>query len=240
MRTAAYVDDRERLNIKSRKRKYKKLVTILKSNTKLADKKVLDIGTSAEYIQSWLSADVKSLTSVDVIDERKEKKGYKFKQVADARLPFNDESFDIVISSHVIEHIPSQQMHLDEVNRVLKPGGIVYLSTPSRMAIIEPHYKLPLLSWLPRRVASTYLRLIRNKDWNVYPVSRRQLHRLINSRLTICDMVPVIVKNPRKFSLDEGGFIAKFVGSLPEFLINTISGFSPTIIWVLEKEKEST
>jgi len=47
------------------------------------------------------------------------------------RLSFPSESFDCVISSQVIEHIPDENgRHLDELTRVLKPGGILVLGTP--------------------------------------------------------------------------------------------------------------
>lgn len=46
-------------------------------------------------------------------------------------LPFNDEQFDCVISSEVIEHIPNENgIHIDELTRILKPGGILVLGTP--------------------------------------------------------------------------------------------------------------
>ncbi|GMV93197.1 MAG: hypothetical protein AMXMBFR82_29750 [Candidatus Hydrogenedentota bacterium] len=46
-------------------------------------------------------------------------------------LPFRDDSFDCVISSEVIEHIPNEDGRLlDELTRILKPGGILILGTP--------------------------------------------------------------------------------------------------------------
>lgn len=47
------------------------------------------------------------------------------------RLPFNDEEFECVICSQVIEHIPDEGGRLlDDLDRVLKPGGILVLGTP--------------------------------------------------------------------------------------------------------------
>ncbi|MBA5244607.1 class I SAM-dependent methyltransferase [Corynebacterium haemomassiliense] len=45
-----------------------------------------------------------------------------------AALPFADDSFDVVYSSNVAEHIPNWQAMGDEMLRVAKPGGLVVLS----------------------------------------------------------------------------------------------------------------
>ncbi|HYW02884.1 MAG TPA: methyltransferase domain-containing protein [Gammaproteobacteria bacterium] len=46
------------------------------------------------------------------------------------RLPFGDASFDRVICSEVLEHIPDYRAALDEIDRVLRPGGILAVSVP--------------------------------------------------------------------------------------------------------------
>ena len=51
--------------------------------------------------------------------------------VADGlRLPFADHSFDVVICSEVLEHIGPYRAVLDEIRRVLKPGGALAASVP--------------------------------------------------------------------------------------------------------------
>lgn len=49
------------------------------------------------------------------------------RHVAD-RLPFEDETFDLVVSHEVFEHIPDVAAALAEVRRVLKPGGLAYIN----------------------------------------------------------------------------------------------------------------
>jgi ubiquinone/menaquinone biosynthesis C-methylase UbiE len=45
-------------------------------------------------------------------------------------IPYNDNSFDIIISSHVLEHIPNDIKVMSELQRVLKPGGFSIHQVP--------------------------------------------------------------------------------------------------------------
>ena len=54
-------------------------------------------------------------------------------EVADLRrLPFGDGEFDLIVSFETIEHVPDPETVLDELARVLKPGGLLLVSTPNR------------------------------------------------------------------------------------------------------------
>jgi demethylmenaquinone methyltransferase/2-methoxy-6-polyprenyl-1,4-benzoquinol methylase len=47
------------------------------------------------------------------------------------KLPFADSSFDIVISCETIEHVPNEHSALNEMHRVARPGGRLFLTTPN-------------------------------------------------------------------------------------------------------------
>lgn len=47
----------------------------------------------------------------------------------DEKLNFSDGYFDVVLSSQVLEHVENTKLYLSECSRVLKPGGILFLST---------------------------------------------------------------------------------------------------------------
>jgi SAM-dependent methyltransferase len=55
-------------------------------------------------------------------------------------LPFEDNSFDTILSSDVIEHLPDHDLAFREMGRVLAPGGMLILNTPFMYMIHEiPH-----------------------------------------------------------------------------------------------------
>ena len=47
-------------------------------------------------------------------------------------LDFPSETFDIVLCSHVLEHVPNDREAISELHRVLRPGGIAYIQVPYR------------------------------------------------------------------------------------------------------------
>lgn len=80
-------------------------------------------------------------------------------------LPFDDKTFDFVFSIAVLEHVKNVRKALQEMNRVLKDRGIMYMNIPNYNSFYEGHYDM---LWLPyvllnKGVAKFYLRL-RGRD----------------------------------------------------------------------------
>lgn len=66
--------------------------------------------------------------------------------IADAsgdRLPFDDNTFDLIISEQVLEHVMDQIGLLRELHRVMRPGGCAIHVFPARYSPIEPHIHVP-------------------------------------------------------------------------------------------------
>jgi len=63
----------------------------------------------------------------------------------DDRLPFDDESFDVITMLAVLEHLERPAAVLREVERLLRPGGVLVLTVPSR-------YAKPVLEFLAFRL----------------------------------------------------------------------------------------
>lgn len=73
-------------------------------------------------------------------------------------LPLADGALSGVVSLDVIEHVDSPDAFLDEINRVVRPGGRLALSTPNRFSLApEPHVMVWGVGLLPRRYQARYV-----------------------------------------------------------------------------------
>jgi SAM-dependent methyltransferase len=52
-------------------------------------------------------------------------------------LPFADNSFDVVIIKHIVEHLPNPEKAIAEIGRVIAPGGVLILSTPNLDSLLK-------------------------------------------------------------------------------------------------------
>lgn len=132
----------------------------------LATLHLLDVGGSAGAVDVVLAEHFASVFSVDIDAPAIAHAHANFQRdnlqflVGDAqRLAFPAGSFDVVVCAHVYEHVPDAARLMQEILRVLKPGGVCYFAAGNRLAWNEPHYNLPLLSVLPRWLAHRYVRL---------------------------------------------------------------------------------
>ncbi len=96
---------------------------------------ILDVGCGNGGIASSF-IETNEVTGVDVEDRRKNGVPDQFELVNSELLPFGDNAFDIVISHHVIEHVEDHGAHLDEMHRVVREDGHVYVATPNRSSPI--------------------------------------------------------------------------------------------------------
>ena len=74
-------------------------------------------------------------------------------------LPYPDASMDVVLLPELLEHVAEWQRCLDEAIRILKPGGLLYLSTTNWLCPIQQEFNLPAYSWYPRFLKRRYERL---------------------------------------------------------------------------------
>jgi 2-polyprenyl-3-methyl-5-hydroxy-6-metoxy-1,4-benzoquinol methylase len=74
-------------------------------------------------------------------------------------LPWPDASMDICIALELLEHVAEWERCLDEMGRVVRPGGIVFVSTTNMLCPIQQEFTLPAYSWYPNLVKRHFERL---------------------------------------------------------------------------------
>ena len=96
-------------------------------------KKILDVGAGTGRISLPLALAGAQITALDISEKileilkKKNKKIHTVVGEAES-LPFEDNSFDIVVSAFLIVHLKDPKIFFDEVYRVLKPGGLFLVS----------------------------------------------------------------------------------------------------------------
>lgn len=86
--------------------------------------KILDVGCGANKAEGAIGLDNNPRTTADVIHD-----------LGVLPYPFADNEFDLVVSNHVVEHVPDVMAFITELYRVTKTGG--------RIKLLTPHYTNP-------------------------------------------------------------------------------------------------
>ena len=104
-------------------------------------KKVLDAACGEGYGSYLLSGDAKEVVGIDIFEEvifnakeKYKKNNLSFISSSIETIPMPDDYFDIIVSFETIEHVEEevQNKFLNEISRVLKPEGILIMSTPNK------------------------------------------------------------------------------------------------------------
>lgn len=110
-----------------------------------AGRDVLDVGCNTGYGTVRLVPTARSVTGVDVSPaavaaarSRDGGESVAFAVIDGLGLPFPDHSFDLVTSFQVVEHVADPVPYLQEIRRVLRPGGIAILTTPNAAIRLDP------------------------------------------------------------------------------------------------------
>lgn len=154
-------------NRRSRERKAQTMVSVLQDyyDADLKSLSLLDIGSSTGLIARYLAMYFGEVVgiyidrpAVEFAKATHQKDNLQFMQADSLKIEMPESYFDVVICAQVYEHVPNAAMMVDEIYRILKPGGVCYFAAGNRLNIIEPHYHLPFLSLFPRPLAHLYVK----------------------------------------------------------------------------------
>lgn len=234
---AAMLDERKR------RQKAQKILAVVRhalGRTDLEGLRALDVGCSAGFIADELALAGARTTGVDIDEPGLAKARERFGDRVDFRhargeaLPFDDASMDVIVFNHIYEHVVDPEAVVADIHRVLAPGGVLYLGIGHKHQLVEPHHKLPLLSWLPQRAADRYLRLTRRGDhYYEHYYSRPGLRRLFGA-FEVWDYTLPVLADARAFAGTDQ--IPGWVSRLPATVLAAAAPLAPTYIWAAFKE----
>ncbi|WP_260868794.1 class I SAM-dependent methyltransferase [Gordonia sihwensis] len=126
-----------------------------------AGRDVLEAGSGEGYGASMIAARAKSVTCVDYDEQAVDHTRRRYPELVVHRgnlidLPLADGSVDVVVNFQVIEHLWDQSAFVAECHRVLRPGGVLLISTPNRITF-SPGRDTPLNPFHTRELSAAEL-----------------------------------------------------------------------------------
>ncbi len=202
----------------------------------LAGLVVADVGCSAGIMSSELQRRGARVLGFDIdtagLAKAAERFGTEVTFVTgdSERLPLADAAVDVVICNHVYEHVVDADRLFVELRRVVKPDGVLYLGLANKYGVIEPHYKLPFLSWIPRRWAHRYVRASgRASHYHEQFRHRGGLRRLC-AGLRVWDYTYAVMASPEEFAA--GDVVPGWSARVPPVVWRLSQPIFPTFIWL--------
>lgn len=233
-------------DVASRQRKAETTLRVLRDHLgeRLAECRLLDVGASTGIIDAYLAPHVARLLGVDIdtralghAREHSRGSGAGYARADALALPVADDSIDVVVCAHVYEHVPDAGRLLAEIHRVLRPGGVCYFAAGNRFQLVEPHYRVPLLSAMPRPLAHRLIRRLGIAErYHELHFSLFGLRRL-TADFRRHDYTLRLIRDHEAFAtgymLPAAGWSRKLIGWIAGLAYPLI----PTYVWLLEKER---
>ncbi len=136
-------------------------------HVQLEDRRVLAVGCGIGMYTSAFQRYSAHVYGIEIELDRAIEARHRATGVAQAvgeLLPFEDDSFDVVFSHEVLEHVDNDQRCAAEMVRVTRPGGHIVIFVPNRLYPFETHGiywrgtyhfgNIPLVNWLPNALRS--------------------------------------------------------------------------------------
>jgi len=104
-------------------------------------------------------------------------------------LPFADGEFDIVFSNAVVEHVGDRERQRQLVAEAIRVGRRAFITTPNRRFPVEVHTRLPVVHWLPDRLAHPAYRAVgKSFATEVHLLSKSSFRALFPGRVRIVNL----------------------------------------------------
>lgn len=106
----------------------------------MKNKKVLDIACGSGYGSDLIANEASKVCGVDIssdtishAEKTYRKNNLEFLVGSTSNIPYEDNTFDVVVSFETIEHHDEHEQMMNEIKRVLKPDGVLIISSPDKI-----------------------------------------------------------------------------------------------------------
>lgn len=231
-------------DVEIRTKKALKVLSIIndfKSNTDGLT--LLDVGCSSgimteiysKYFSKTIGIDIDK-SAIDFAINNFDQKNLKFFNISYNNSELVKKKFDVITCSHIYEHVDDPQDLMDTIYNLLNPGGICLFIAGNKLKFIEPHFKLPFLSYMPSKLGNLYIKLMK-RDGEFYQkhLSFFKLKKLVK-KFIVHDYTIKTIKDPTRF-LSDDLIKNNSVKQLFYLIVSRLFYFIvPTYIWILEKQ----
>ena len=131
-------------------------------------------------------------------------------QTASAQeLPFSNDSFNVVIIKHIVEHLPDPRKAIREIGRVIEKGGTLILATPNLDSLLKPWKGK---SWIGYQ-DPTHISLKRPAEWLSYiEEAGFQLIKVFSDGFWDVPYIPLVPKQIQKLFFGSLGGVQAITG----------------------------
>ena len=233
------------LDTEVRVQKAAKLLSVLEDAGLLArnNNLAIDIGCSGGFFVQALSDFYAKVIGIDIdthalvlANQACAGKNIELVVADSMRMPIADNSVDLVICNHVYEHVPDAEKLFSEIHRILRKDGACYFGAASRLTLVEPHYHLPFLSWLPKTMAHLYMRMTGKGDYYYENLRTYWGIKKLVKGFSVNDYTLKIVSDPDRYKardlIKKGSMLEK----IPLFVWKLFYRFLPGYIYILTRK----
>lgn len=234
-------------NEEGRLLKARKVVAILEDFLGQTDLlSILDVSCSTGIISHYFSKHFRKVTGID-IDEKavsfaisnNSDSDIEFHVMDALNTTFPDNSFDVVVCNQMYEHVPDAGKLMEEIYRILVPGGVCYFGATNRLKVIETHYgRLPFLSYFPKPLANLYLKAIGRGTYYYENLHTCWTLKKLCKKFEIIDYTSKVVSQPEQFGITDMVAPGSLQQRLALRMLKHTYWLSPGYIWLLRKPGE--
>ena len=184
----------------SRNKKYELFLRLIKPKP---NETILDVGAGSGTFLENKYHNKKKIISLDISEKLLKEIKIKYPEIktikaSALKLPFKTKSIDIVFSNAVIEHVGDKKKYKKFSKEIQRVGKRWFVTTPNKWFPFEPHYRLPLYQFVPKKIQKIFSRFFkigrykRNEWEDIHLLSAKEMKEMFPTSKLILHKVTIL------------------------------------------------